>query len=200
MRNYASNLAFIDMVLNLLLGFIVLFILAFLYINPIADTGKIDPVTQFMITMQWDDKSSADMDLWVRGPDGTVVGYQHKDGSYIYLDRDDLGLSNDTVEIDGKPVEIFRNIETVSITKGFKGEYIVNVNFFPTPSKIDNKVEEVQIDLYQMNPYKLVISKKILLSYAEEKTAFSFIVDENSNISDISEELQIKIKPRPNKE
>jgi len=47
MRKYSSNLAFVDLLFNLLVGFTSLLLLAFLLINPIADEGKIDPVSNF---------------------------------------------------------------------------------------------------------------------------------------------------------
>ena len=40
--------------------------IAFLLINPIAEEGKIDPRSEFMITSSWDDESSIDIDIWVR--------------------------------------------------------------------------------------------------------------------------------------
>ncbi len=73
MRKYSTNLAFSDVNMNLMLGFVVLFILAFLMINPIADEGKIDPDGLVMITLRWPDDSIKDIDLWVKGPDGTIV-------------------------------------------------------------------------------------------------------------------------------
>ena len=43
MRKYSSNLAFVDLLFNLLVGFTSLFIIAFLMINPIAKDGEVTP-------------------------------------------------------------------------------------------------------------------------------------------------------------
>lgn len=43
MRKYSSNLAFVDLLFNLLIGFASLFVIAFLMINPIAKTGAVTP-------------------------------------------------------------------------------------------------------------------------------------------------------------
>ena len=42
MRKYSTNLGFVDLLFNLLVGFVSLLLIAFLLINPIADDGKID--------------------------------------------------------------------------------------------------------------------------------------------------------------
>ena len=75
MRKYSTNLGFVDLLFNLLVGFVSLLLIAFLLINPIADEGKIDPITEFIITTTWPDNSTIDVDLWVQGPE--AVSYTH---------------------------------------------------------------------------------------------------------------------------
>ena len=91
MRNYRSNVAFIDLLFNLLVGFTSLFIIALLLINPVAKTGKIEPEVEMIITTEWDKDSNNDIDIWVKGPNGPAVGYSGKDIGYIVLNRDDIG-------------------------------------------------------------------------------------------------------------
>ena len=47
------GVAFTDLLFNALLGFVVMFVLAFLLINPIAKSGAIDPKAEFLITLTW---------------------------------------------------------------------------------------------------------------------------------------------------
>lgn len=129
MRNYRSNVAFIDLLFNLLVGFVSLFIIAFLLINPIAKNGKIDPPIEFLITTEWDKFSKNDIDIWVKGPDGRAVSYTNKDIGYIVLNRDDLGSANDNVRVAGKTISIKENREAIEIRGLVPGEYIVNVHF-----------------------------------------------------------------------
>lgn len=68
MRRYSSNIAFIDLLFNLLIGFTSLLLIAFLLINPVAEEGKIDPRSEFLITMSWLDTSGIDLDIWIEGP------------------------------------------------------------------------------------------------------------------------------------
>ena len=110
MRKYSTNLGFVDLLFNLLVGFCSLLLIAFLLINPIADEGKIDPRSEFLIVATWPDNSVMDIDLWVKGPDDSVVSFKNKDGNWIVLERDDLGISNDFVMVNEKPKKIVENL------------------------------------------------------------------------------------------
>jgi hypothetical protein len=178
MRKYSSNLAFVDLLFNLLIGFTCLLVLAFLLINPIADEGKIDPVSEFIITFQWDENSPIDIDGWVKGPEGTVVGFRAKDGQWMVLERDDLGIDNDYYVVNGETRILKRNIETISINAKVPGEYTVNVHNYSHKSRKLPKNEQyptpVRIDIIKLNPYRLVLT-------------------EYMNISDIRTDIQVPI-------
>ena len=191
MRKYSTNLAFVDIFMNLMLSFIVLFILAFLLINPIADEGKIDPDGLIMITLRWDNESIKDMDLWIKGPDGTIVSYQRKDGRYIILDRDDLGGTNDTIIVDGVVKIIKRNIETVMITDLRDGEYIVNVHHF---SGASGEVA-VDVDVIGLMPYRIWFSGGATLTARNEITLVTFVV-RNGRVIDVRTDIRIPLQPR----
>lgn len=200
MRNYSHNLAFIDLLFNLLVGFTSLLLLAFLFINPIAEQGKIDPVAKVLILVTWPDKSPADIDLWVRGPDRTVVSYGSKDKGYMVLERDDLGVSNDTIKVDGKVVHIIRNIESLKITKLLKGEYVVNVMNYTHAFTAYNDYEAeeiypipVEIKILQMNPFKILFVRKVTLEYRQEKTVLTFVVTEDEKIEDGRTDVEIPL-------
>ena len=189
MKNYSHNLAFIDLLFNLLVGFTSLLLLAFLFINPIAEVGKIDPVAKVIIMVTWPDRSSADIDMWVRGPDRTVVSYGGKDKRYMVLERDDLGVSNDTIKVDGKVVHITQNIESLKITKLLEGEYVVNVmNYTHVFQEYKGYEAEdaypipVEIKVIQLNPFKILFVRKVTLEYRQEKTAVTFVVNDKKDI------------------
>ena len=50
-RHSQIGVAFTDLLFNALLGFVVMFMLALLLVNPIAKSGAIDPKAEFLITM-----------------------------------------------------------------------------------------------------------------------------------------------------
>lgn len=188
MRKYSSNLAFVDLLFNLLVGFTSLFVIAFLLINPISKTGVIDPPVKFMIELSWDDNSSTDMDLYIRGPDGANVFYANRTNGYITLKRDDLGTRSDTFVINGVPTTIHRNYEVTSLTALPDGEYIVNVFWFGGVAKTEIP-EEVYIRVTSIQPFGVVYENNVLVSYRQESTAITFkvvdgvIVDKRTDVS-----------------
>ena len=64
-RSYGSQVAFIDLLFNTLVGFVFLFILAFILINPIAKKSDIEVVAEFIVKINWPDASPDDIDLWM---------------------------------------------------------------------------------------------------------------------------------------
>jgi len=199
MRGYSSNIAFIDLLFNLLIGFTSLLLIAFLLINPVADEGVVNPRAEFLITMSWLDTSGIDLDIWIEGPNKTIVGFPQKDGAFIILERDDLGDNNDTFVINGVEQLVERNLETVSINAIVPGEYFVSVHNYN--SAVENDEEEyptpVTVDLMDLEPYSLVLSKQISVRLKEEKSVFSFMINEKGEIYDLNDDINIKIRPSP---
>ena len=68
-RRSGNQLAFNDMLFNILLGFVVLFVIAFLLINPITKKQDVPSKAEAMIIMEWADNSYTDMDLWIQRDD-----------------------------------------------------------------------------------------------------------------------------------
>jgi hypothetical protein len=193
MRKYSSNLAFVDLLFNLLVGFTSLLILAFLMINPISKTGEVTPPVKAFVEIKWDSESIRDIDLFVRGPDGNVVFYGNKDGAFMILDRDDLGLSNDSYQVNGKKVIIKRNYEITNFTDLPPGEYVIAVFYF---SAIGEPLD-VDFSIRTVSPHHVVYEGTVEgLTPRKEVTVVSFVVDEMGNISDLNTELQIPITGR----
>ena len=93
---YNSNLAFVDLLFNLILGFAFLFIVAFFLINDPTEDKDVEAKVEYMIIMDWDGNRDIDMDLWVQSPSG-LVGFRSPNIGYVNLDRDDLGHRNDSI-------------------------------------------------------------------------------------------------------
>lgn len=161
-------------------------------INPVAKDGTIDPPAKMMITMTWDDQSSTDIDLWVKGPSDAKVGYHSKDSGYMVLARDDLGTTNDTMEIDGKTVIVYRNYEVVELTLLPTGEYVVNIHHF---SATFEEPVDVTIEITMLDNHKTVYKGiTTLVAPKQELTAISFMVDDAGKIADIRTDVQIPVK------
>ena len=102
-RSDHVGVAFTDLLFNALLGFVVMFVLAFLLINPIAKSGAIDPKAEFLITLTWPDGRREDVDLYVEDPAGQLVWFRSREAGLMHLDRDDLGERNDVDRGRGPP-------------------------------------------------------------------------------------------------
>ena len=63
---YRSSFGFIDLLFNLLIGFVFLFMLAFMLINPVAKKETIKPKAEYFIILEWDGEKPYDLDLWVK--------------------------------------------------------------------------------------------------------------------------------------
>jgi hypothetical protein len=196
-----SNLAFIDLLFILLIGFTLMLIAAVLHINPIAQEGKIDPVAKIIITLRWPNESVADIDLWVRGPDGKSVGYARKDGKYIILDRDDLGRGNDIYIVNGERKVVKKNMEMMTINDLPDGEYVVNLHNYsfnfadPFGSRREEEEEypiPTEVEVVQMTPYKVLWTGKAKLIYRQEVTLITFKVTDGV-VHDIRDDVDIPL-------
>ena len=121
---------FTDLLFNALLGFVFMFLVAFMLINPISDTGKVDPKAEVLITMTWPDNHPDDIDLYVEDPSGGVVWYHVKESGLMHLDRDDRGNYRDVITVDGNKIQNPLNQETVTIRGIVPGEFIINIHHY----------------------------------------------------------------------
>lgn len=194
-RSYGSQVAFIDLLFNTLVGFVFLFILAFVLINPVAKKSDVEIVAEFIIKITWPTDSVDDIDLWMRDPLGNYAGFKSKDVGLMSLNRDDLGTSNDTVyDPDGKRIVVFRNEELITIRGIVPGEYIVNVHWYgdkPPITEIGQKdypTVPVETQIEKINPYNVVFAKIVNLTIkGQEITVIRFTVDEKGNVVEFSD-------------
>ena len=78
-RKYHSNLAFNDLLFNIMLGFVVLFIIAFLLINPPTKKDDIPMKAEWLIIVEWPPELMDDVDVWIKAPNGDLVGFKNKE-------------------------------------------------------------------------------------------------------------------------
>jgi hypothetical protein len=154
-NRYGSNLSFNDVLFNALLGFVVLFVLALLLINPITKKSDIPAKAEIMIILEWDDDASDDIDIWIQGPlMGAPISFQNKHSGSMHLDRDDLGRSSDSMMIDGKKIVIRINREVVTMRGIIKGDYYINIHVYNKSR--DTSPTKYTVTLLDVNPYKEV--------------------------------------------
>ena len=152
---YDSNLSFNDVLFNALLGFVVLFVLALLLINPITKKSDIPAKAEILIIVEWDNESPDDIDTWVQGPlMGAPISFQNRHSGSMHLDRDDLGRTSDIMMIDGEKIVIKINREVVTMRGIAKGDYYINIHVYNKPG--NSEPTKYTITLLDVNPYREV--------------------------------------------
>ena len=189
---YVSNVAFTDLLFNIVVGLAFLFLLAFILMNPVAKEKDVEEKSDFIIVMTWDDDSGDDIDLWVRDPLGNILSFRNRGVGMMHLDRDDLGLSNDKVKgPDGKIQYVYRNKEVVSLRGYHAGTYLVNAHVYNKKPWKDGKQHRsnIHIELIKLNPYQEVAQAQFLaVGRGQEFTAFHLTLDIDGNITEVSDE------------
>jgi len=199
---FKQNIAWVDLVFNMMMAFAFLFILSFVQIAVTKqDAQKIDPKAEMMIQMMWPDNAIQDMDLWMRMPDGSLVGYNNKNSGLATLERDDRGSYGD--EVDSPIGRVYNpiNKEVIMLRGLAPGTYTVNILYYSTMKNyprvaLGQVIAEstapippypVKVQLIRLNPAYLEITTNevMMTTQHEEHTAFSFTITEEGKVVDI---------------
>lgn len=183
-RSYATD-PFTDLLFNALLGFVFLFVVALMFMNPIAKKGIIDPKAEYLITVRWPDHNADDIDTWVEDPSGNIVWFRNREAGLVHLDRDDRGAVNDTLTINGEVVRNPLNQEVTTIRGVVQGEYVVNVHYYASASK---RPVNVSVEVAKVNPSLEIVyyGNETLEKRGVEKTAVRFAIDADGEVSGIN--------------
>lgn len=190
-RRQSESDPFTDLLFNALLGFTFLFLIAVFFLNPPTKTGEIPAKAEYIITATWEPGRPDDIDLWVRGPTGDRVWYLHPEAGLMNLDRDDRGLLNDEMIVDGTRITNALNQETVTIRGRAPGEYTANLQYYASET---GQPVPVDVVVTRVNPrLQVVYNDDTTLDYKnQEKTAVRFTIDRDGSVSDINT-LQTKL-------
>jgi hypothetical protein len=161
------------------------FVLAVLFMNPVAKKGIIETKAEYLVTVTWPDGRPDDVDVWVEDPAGGLVWFRNRDAGLVHLDRDDRGMLNDILVVNGRELENPLNQEVVTIRGVVPGEFIVNVHYFATgtdkPVPVTVRVDRVNPTLEVAYYDTLTLEKK-----GDEKTALRFRINEDGSIGGIN--------------
>lgn len=176
---------FSDLLFNTLLIFVMLFTVALLAMNPKAKTGVIDAKAEFIVTVTWPDMNPNDIDTWIEDPGGNRVWFRQREGGMMHLDRDDRGLSNDSIVVNGQQVVNPLNQEVVTIRGFAPGEYVVNVFYYDSK---DGQPVPVNVSVVKVNPRAEVVfyGTVNLPRKGDEATAVRFSVDRDGRITGVN--------------
>jgi hypothetical protein len=185
-RSNHIGIAFTDLLFNALLGFVVMFVLAVLLINPIAQSGAVDSKAEFLITLTWPEGRREDVDLYVQDPAGEMVWFRSREAGLMHLDRDDLGERNDMIEVGGRQVVNPLNQEIVSIRGILPGEYVVNLHLYrgdgaqPVPASVKIEKLNPKVELVFFRPLTLI-------EQGHERTAARFSIGSDGRVRDVNQ-------------
>jgi len=183
-KNYTSNLAFVDLLFNLIIGIAFLFIISFLLINDPTKEENVRPMAEYMVILTWEGEKNSDIDLWMEGPSG-VVGFQKPNSGYMFLDKDDLGHRNDYIYKNGKREILFINREIINIRGIEAGEYIVNLHYYGGPDS--SKQVQTNLEVIKLNPFAIIHeSSQVMKKRGQESTIVRFKMDNKGNFSGLS--------------
>ncbi|MEM7543377.1 MAG: hypothetical protein AAF384_17595 [Pseudomonadota bacterium] len=176
---------FTDLLFNALLGFTYLFLVAIMFMNPVAKKGIIDPKAEYIITVAWPDNSPDDVDTWVEDPNGNVIWFRNSEAGLVHLDRDDRGIVNDTININGEEVQNPLNQELVTIRGVVPGEYVVNVHYYAT---VTQQPVTVTVKVAKVNPALEIVyyGDVTLADKGQESTVVRFTIDSSGLVSKIN--------------
>jgi len=184
-RGYHSNTAFLDILFNTLVGFVLLFIIAFLLISPVKKKKEIEQKAEYVITVTWPGEFGDDVDSWLEDPTGKIMYFRKKEVGLMHMDRDDLGKLNDQQYVPGiGMVNYPYNREITTIRGIMPGEYVFNIHLYR--KEHESKSIPVTVILEKLNPQvKLLYSKVVTLSnYWEEKTIIRFVLDVDGEVTE----------------
>ncbi|MGE0485791.1 MAG: hypothetical protein AB7Q81_16720 [Gammaproteobacteria bacterium] len=184
-RPRSSSDPFTDLLFNALLGFTYLFLIAIMFMNPVAKKGIIDPKAEYIITVAWPDGVPDDVDTWVEDPNGNVVWFRNREAGLIHLDRDDRGNANDTININGEEIQNPLNQEVVTIRGVVPGEYVVNLHYYATET---GQPVHATVKVAKVNPALEIVyyGETILNAKGDEATAVRFTIDKSGQVGQIS--------------
>ena len=192
-RRTGSNLAFNDLLFNVLIGFVMLFVIAFLLINPIAKKADIPVKAEFIIVLEWDEEATDDVDLWVQLDDKLPVGFSNRENTPLHLDRDDLGTTNDKIVIDGVTHIIKTNRETTTVRGIIPGDYYIVVHAY-------HKKEVTipyTVTVIKVNPFRQLYSLSGEITTMREIHRLpAFTIDANGRVKSIFQHFKDVVPTR----
>lgn len=185
---------FYDMLFNMLIAFVFCFIVALLAMNPkLTKAGDVPAKAEYIITLSWPDNDPNDLDAWVQGPGGDLVWFRQREAGLLHLDRDDRGVSNDTVIVDGRRIVHPINQEVVTLRGIAPGEYVVNAHYYDgskneKPEPGAGGPVAATVSVVKVNPRAEVVyhATRTLAAPGSEVTMLRFTVQADGAVSGIN--------------
>ena len=114
-----------------------------------------------------------------------MIWFRNREAGLIHLDRDDRGIVNDTIVINGTEIQNPLNQEVVTIRGVVPGEYVINLHYYATET---NKPVKTTVKVAKVNPALEIVyyGDTVLDEKGDEKTAVRFVIDKSGRVDQIS--------------
>lgn len=189
-NRYSCNTSLLDVLFNMLLAFAMLFIISFALIreeNAKQNDADVKLDGDLIVTITWPSERDDDIDLWVRDPDGAIVFFNDRQAGLMYLDRDDVGFTNDTIATEtGEFQRSIGNQEMVTVRGLRPGEYVFNVHAFQmrTQGPIPVSMRIMRVG----SPTRTIVVKTVYLERTrDEKTVIRLTFDDEGNVTETND-------------
>ena len=189
-HRFGNLLGYVDILMNLLMCFSLLFVIALAMIHVEAKKAEVgmQVKTKLIIHLHWLDTDKTDLDLWVKTTNpANVVSFRQKDANNMWLDHDSQGADSNTVILaDGTKKISSGNDEIIQFKECTNTTVIANIhNYRPTDGEFPMKAI---VEVIAPPSYDKIITKELIMdgTKGQELTAFSFDLNESCEISNIS--------------
>lgn len=128
----------------------------------------------YAVILTWPKSCNADLDLYLRQPDGAVVYYNHVNGTVAHLEHDDIPGAGLGYRDQG-------NFERV-VLRGYEpGEYVANVHVYATYTC--HMPVRATVELWRLSGEDgRVTGRELMMRRAgDEQTAFRFSIRRNGD-------------------
>lgn len=177
-------------------------VVLFLMISPPKrDEDGVKPKMEYLISISWPNNVDADIDVWLRDPDGNTIWYGNKEAGMVNLERDDMGRRNNRIVVGDKEIVKLTNEELISF-RGFRpGEYIINVHLysygmsFVAGTPLDAPIP-IRITITKLNPTVITTwVGNVTVEYVRQEVhVVRFNMDENGRASGFETELPTMLR------
>jgi hypothetical protein len=191
-----------DVMLKVLLMIFVMYMVVSVIAKKHNEDGNIKKKAEFSIVAEWnesrDTNINCDVDLWVRNPDGQLVYWRMKENALMNIERDDIGLRNDSfINPNGETITNDEDAEYWYLRGIVAGEYTVNLHLYAC-SQIDKFISyrktplpapmPVKVTLRKLNPRDQIIhTQSVELTHIwQESTAFNFTITAAGDVTSVT--------------
>lgn len=157
--------SFLDMAMTVVCVLLAMMLIS-VFDDPKPSAGALTPKAEFLAELTWDDGSSSDVDLYARGPDGKVVFFGSRKTEVMFLDNDNTGSGNGTIQ---------DRREIVTVRAVVPGNYSFNAHCYRCAGAAN-----VKLRVIKLNPYSVVSERAVVFdTQGQERTLGAMVVRED---------------------